>query len=75
MNRLPSAPPCQRGLHAPGAVDGGSGGWRGMAKASEVAAKVLRVVRESGGSYRQIAAALNERGIATAQCGAGTAPA
>lgn len=40
---------------------------RKMAKASEFAAKVLPVVREIGGSYHHIAAALNERGIATAQ--------
>jgi DNA invertase Pin-like site-specific DNA recombinase len=38
-----------------------------MAKAAEFAAKVLPVIREIGGSYRHIAAQLNERGIATAQ--------
>ncbi len=38
-----------------------------MAKASEFVPKVLPVAREIGGSYRHIAAALNERGIATAR--------
>ncbi len=36
-----------------------------IAKAAEFAAKVLPVAREIGGTYRHIAAAVNERGIAT----------
>ena len=40
-----------------------------MAKAAEFAAKVLPVARDIGGTHRHIAAALNERGIATAQGG------
>ena len=38
-----------------------------IANAAEFAAKVLPVAREIGGSYRHIAAVLNERGFATAQ--------
>ncbi len=38
-----------------------------MAKASEFAAKVRPVARETGGTYRRIAEVLNERAIATAQ--------
>jgi recombinase len=40
---------------------------RKIAKASEITAKVPPAAREIGGKYRHIAAALNERGIATAQ--------
>ena len=40
-----------------------------MAKAAEFAAKVPPVAREIGGSYRHIAAVLNERGIGTARGG------
>jgi hypothetical protein len=40
---------------------------RKMANAAEFAAKVAPVAREIGGSYRYIAAQLNERSVATAQ--------
>lgn len=43
------------------------------AKAGEFAARVLPVMQEIGGSYRQIAAALNERGIGTSRGGAWSA--